>query len=588
MQQSKMMTSTQESPIPPAERRWILGVVVVACGLFLCSVTMADPDLWGHTLYGLRALEQGVAAERTDPFSYTAVDATWVNHEWLTEMVYGLLWSRTGSLGLVLWRNLAVCLLLAVFLVALRDHQAGLGGSVLLLVFTSLTLSDFLLFVRPQLATFVLFAVVLRLLRRTWEKPTPELWWCVPLMALWTNLHGGFLAGVAITGLFAVAAGLRHWLTRSVMSRNLDAGLRNVDAADSRRATVRFSVLFVLVCAATLLNPYGPGLHAMLWEHLGTKQLVREWQPLWGVNQSIVYYIPFAVAAFAFLRSRRWQWIDLLVMSVVAWQAASHLRHVALLAIAVAVLLPGTVSDAVHRTFTLVSEQWSRRAFRLGRIAAVMALAMLMAGIQWNSGNGLWRSGIPPWEIAVETRSAVPGMPVRAVAFMREEGITGNLVTDYGWGQFILWHLYPDCRVAFDGRYRTVYPAELEREFMEFHAAGRPRSESTAILDAYATEIALLPVDGGPDRYLARRDDWICLYRDDQAALYVPREEGRERLASGSELPRPVTVARWLRFPGDVRLGTRIASGFTDSDGSPFPERSAGTGEPSVGGIARR
>jgi hypothetical protein len=608
------MTSTQNPSISPVERRWILGVVAAACGLFLCSLTMADPDLWGHTLYGLRALEQGVAVERTDPFSYTAVDATWINHEWLTEWIYGLLWSRTGSPGLVLWRNLAVCLLLAVFLTAMRDPRTTLGGSVLLLVFTSLTLSDFLLFVRPQLATFVLFAVTLLLLRRNWDRPTASLWWCVPLMALWTNLHGGFLAGLAIAGLFALAAGVRWGRGRLGVSGNLDETSRDVDTSErtsdrdngchgsvsragqpifDARLTepwhaVRFLILFALMCAATLLNPYGPGLHAMLWEHLGTKQFVREWQPLWGVNQSIVYYVPFALAAFVFLRSRRWSWTDLAVTGVVAWQAASHLRHVALLAIAVAVLLPGPLSDAVHRTFTLISEQWSRRECRTVRTAATAVLVLLLAGVQWNSMSRLWRSGIGLWEIGVETRSAVPGMPVRAVAVMRAHGICGNLVTDYGWGQFVLWHLFPDCRVAFDGRYRTVYPAELEREFMDFHEAGERFPASTPILDAYPTEIALLPAEGGPDRYLAGREDWFCLYRDDQAALYLHREHFAERDVRQSPVQERVAADRWLRFPGEVNLGTRVASGSAGYDDSVSPEPFSGDGERSVDGIVRR
>uniref|UniRef100_A0A7C4QKK1 Uncharacterized protein n=1 Tax=Schlesneria paludicola TaxID=360056 RepID=A0A7C4QKK1_9PLAN len=70
-----------EAP-PERERRWLVRLVGAACLLFLCAVTIADPDLWGHTLYGLRAIELGVLAEATDPFSYTAPGAEWINHEW--------------------------------------------------------------------------------------------------------------------------------------------------------------------------------------------------------------------------------------------------------------------------------------------------------------------------------------------------------------------------------------------------------------------------------------------------------------------------------------------------------------------------
>ena len=98
-----MNISEEQRGIPDGERKRILAVTTLACILFASSMTMGDPDLWGHTLYGIRAHEQGVLVERTDPFSYTAQGAEWVNHEWLTEMAYGLLWTNFGNSGLVAW-----------------------------------------------------------------------------------------------------------------------------------------------------------------------------------------------------------------------------------------------------------------------------------------------------------------------------------------------------------------------------------------------------------------------------------------------------------------------------------------------------
>ena len=79
--------------MPATERKVLLGALLVSCIVFSCSLTLADPDLWGHTLYGLRAIEQGVATERFDPFSYTAPSAVWVNHE------RGILSDLRGDVG---------------------------------------------------------------------------------------------------------------------------------------------------------------------------------------------------------------------------------------------------------------------------------------------------------------------------------------------------------------------------------------------------------------------------------------------------------------------------------------------------------
>ena len=90
-----------------SQREWLisLGLIWCACLFLISTVTIADPDLWGHTLYGIRALEADVLVEHTDPFCYTEPGATWINHEWFSEDTFGWLWLRFGNTGLWLWRN---------------------------------------------------------------------------------------------------------------------------------------------------------------------------------------------------------------------------------------------------------------------------------------------------------------------------------------------------------------------------------------------------------------------------------------------------------------------------------------------------
>jgi hypothetical protein len=219
------------------------------------------------------------------------------------------------------------------------------------------------------------------------------------------------------------------------------------------------------------------------------------------------------------------------------------------------ILLPGPISDVLSRLFRGISEQWSGAGRRWVRATAVVAGIAILAGLHVRSSWGMWQQGISPWEIGVEARSYVPGMPVRAVSLMKSHGISGRLVTDYGWGQYVLWHLYPGVEVAFDGRYRTVYPPEVEREFMAFQKLTADDAGPTPILDRYATEIALLPVKSSVCGYLDGRDDWVLLFRDEQSALYVadvPKfRELIERVRRSPFVAADVPV--WQRFPGDGR-----------------------------------
>jgi hypothetical protein len=513
----------------------------------------------------MRALDQGVLTERTDPFSYTAPGAVWVNHEWLTELQYGWLWRGFGNTGLVLWRNGLVLVLLGLALVALRRAQAGLAASILLLVFCTECLANFVVFVRPQLATFAFFAAFLLILRRWWDDPRQRtIWWLPLLMVVWVNMHGGFLAGCGIVGLFTLCAIIR------ALRRPGD------DPTGCRRTLRDCGVLLGLVAAATFINPYGPGLHVMLLEHLGTTQFVREWQPFWSARQSPVFYVPFLLGLLACVGRRRLQLIDVIVLVVVGWQAVSHIRHVALLNIAMLILLPGAVTDALERLFPRLIAAWSSPARRGLRGSAVAIVVLGLLALQIRGSLPFREAGLSPWDIAVEGRSNVPGMPLRAVQAIHDQDLSGNLVTDYGWGQFVIWHLYPDSRVAFDGRYRTVYQSDLEQEFLAFQTASLAVNPTTPIVDDYPTQLALLPVDSRPDQYLHERPDWDCVYRDDQAAVYVRTglvEPGSTPAAGGKTRS---AAPKWSSFPGNASSGMPIAS--ADPTDRPPTERTVAFG----------
>lgn len=519
------------------DRVLIAGVWCVAL-VFACGLVLADPDLWGHTLYGIRAWKLGVLVEPTDPFSYTAPHAVWVNHEWLTELQLGLIYTRWGNTGLWMWRNLLV---LVVFLCAaaeLRRQSANLAAATVLLLYGAECLSQFVVFVRPQVPTFALFTLFLLILKRHSADPSRrEVWLLPPLMSIWVNLHGGFLAGVGVVG--------------------VAAALDVIDLVWHRRCwnfrSLTLAIVGLLTLGATLVNPYGYHLHGMLWDHLATEQFVVEWQPLWAARQAPTYYVPLVLLGLSLPFSRRWSLFDGIILLVIGSQAISHIRHVALLAAACLIILPGPLSDSLPRIFshlTTVLQQPGRAALR---ILGVLAAAGILIVLQIRGTVDMWRQGMEPWEVGVESRSPVPGMPVRAVTFLKREGLSGNLITDYGWAQFLFWHA-PEFKVAFDGRYRTVYSAELEAEFLSFQRSGRVQPRQTPMLDKYPTEFALLPVDSGPAKYLPNRPDFVELYRDDQVVIWVKRlpRFGQILQQRGERPFPPVDAPLWQPFPAST------------------------------------
>ncbi|MFN0197557.1 MAG: hypothetical protein ACKVT0_12505 [Planctomycetaceae bacterium] len=527
--------------MPPRERRLYLWMVGVTAVIFCWGLTIADPDLWGHTLYGLRSIEQGVLAEENDPFSYTAPNTVWINHEWLTEYQMGWLWNHFGNTGLWWWRNVWVLIVFGTAAWTLHRARASVAAAVALWLFNAESLSHFVVFVRPQLATFGLFAVSLAILRMEWDTQSRRIWLLPLLMILWVNLHGGFLAGIAIQGLFLTAACAKAWYQKSLSFNGL--------------TPLRMVSVFLLSTLATLINPYGFTMHDMLWYHLGTEQFVREWQPLWAAQQSSIYYVPYLLLTLAAIGYRRLKWIDLLVFAVVSYEAISHIRHTALLSISTMILLPGPMTEGLKRCFSIIHQQWSGNHRRPIRMAAVMGSMLILICIQIQGTTEMWRGGMKPWDIAVATKGDVPGVPMRGIRLIQSLKLKGNLVTDYGWAQFVIWHLYPDSKIAFDGRYRTVYSPKLEREFIEFQLAHVHKPKRTPMLDDYPTEIALISTTRGPCAYLDERSDWVRLYQDQQVSLYVknlPKFKDIIHLASLQEADLTAPQSNWERFPGET------------------------------------
>src|SRR5947209_1691666 len=86
-------------PAQPLSRHWPLKLLVGSACLFADTDTIADPDLWGHLRFGLDMLGSGMIVAQ-DCYSYTS-DRTWINHEWLAELVFAAVYQAGGPPGLV-------------------------------------------------------------------------------------------------------------------------------------------------------------------------------------------------------------------------------------------------------------------------------------------------------------------------------------------------------------------------------------------------------------------------------------------------------------------------------------------------------
>ena len=495
-----------------------VATVVLGCAI-LFSLNLVDPDLWGHVKYGQDAIAER-ALPQTATHTYTAPEHPWINHENIAELTFAVVYEFFGTLGLTLGKCLVGMGILGVMAVAARRRGAGPLVTWTFLLLVTLNLATFFP-VRPQLLSFALCALAMFVLDRAFaEWPTqaaPKLgWlWCLPpLVVVWVNSHGAFVAGLCI---------LLTYL-----------GGRAVEMLYYRRAAAWKDAAHValvgLACAAgVLVNPYGLDLPRWLAYSLGRpRPEITEWA---APSPSDPVFVPFVLLVGVFVLStlldrRRRDWTHIVILALVAWQAATHVRHIAFFAILCGFWLPMPVCGLVSRLRgsaprdlpEIVLAPWLRRG--------LIGTLVLVFGLQtYALANRLYT--LPVYRNMY---------PVDAVEFLAAHGLRGRLVVAFNWAQYAVAALSPEVQVQFDGRFRTCYPQEVIDQHFDFllgeHEGRRFRSEKSGPIDGRA----VLSV-GQPDLILVDRSypasvehmeqevrehpgRWVLLYQDGVAQLY--------------------------------------------------------------------
>lgn len=187
---------------------WLI-LLFIGCLLWGKGMFSLDPDFGFHLRMGQVILEQGIPA--TDPFSYTMPSFPDIDEAWLLDVAIATLYPKIGMSGLAV--IFAVITLGALWIM---EGLAGWHRRRLKEIVLTLNMTVLLLFagVRPQAFSLFFLAIVLRiLLNKRWNRYGR---FALPfLFTLWSNVHGGFVAGLATMGVVVALSLLRRFTPRN-------------------------------------------------------------------------------------------------------------------------------------------------------------------------------------------------------------------------------------------------------------------------------------------------------------------------------------------------------------------------------------
>lgn len=489
------------------------GIAFLVLGILvrMGSDTIADPDLWGHVRFGQLTTRLG-AVSLVDPFSYLTAGHTWINHEWLAEVVFSRAWDSFHTPGLVALKTAMVLLVLGlVFAHLWRSGLGSVRAALVTLLFSVPTLFG-LGTIRPQMFTYLFFVVTLLLIDAAEEGETRWLWLLPLVFAAWVNLHGGVLAGVGVLGVWVAARSATWAHARWVAGRSGTDALGTGPGTGPRELALIVGIGVASV-AALLVNPYGVRLPLFLVHTAtGGRPDISEWRHL-AIQSRLggLWLIYLLFAAWTLWRSpRRPRPAMLALLFVLTLLPLSATRHLPLYSVAVPILLAHDLGELRVRREV---RQRERGRARRSRSAPTLALGVL-AGLVGLFGV---LQSIPAFRcIPLAPDRGIP-YPVRAVGLLERSGVQGDLAVYFDWGEYALWHLSPRLRVGMDGRRETVYPDSVYDAYLDWQ-------NGTDDWDRYtrmgSPDLALVSRNRPVFNLLSLDPKWVQAYGDTLVGLF--------------------------------------------------------------------
>jgi hypothetical protein len=475
----------------------IIIIWITLITFFRLSNTSADIDLWGYMSFGKLFWENN-SFPYHDPFSYVPTKESWIYHEWLTGVLLYKVYEWFGEAGLQILKYLIGFCTAGLVYAGARLRGAERLSSAIGVFFASIAFGIGYAPVRAQIFTYFFFALTVYILEVSRKK---ERWTylllLIPIQVLWCNLHGGFVAGLGFIGIYAVGQLL------------------------SRRPFFPFVFAAVASALSTLINPYGVFYWLTIYEAISMdRPLIAEW---WSVADAIkagygtynhLIFILYLFLSLAAMVWYRWKDVtDIMVLAVTAFLGLRSNRHEVFFFLSFGMFLPLVFMPYIDR---LTSDpKFLGFLTRLNWKKSIAVTSVLVLFPFYNlSSHDFLRITLPSSPVS----SSSFYYPLGALEYIKGRNLKGNILTDFEWGEFVMWSLYPKCLVSTDARYESVYPKEVIDRYFEFYYAGK---DWRIFLDAYPHDMILIKSSANIYPFIRTQQNWCEEYNDEGSALFV-------------------------------------------------------------------
>jgi len=448
-------------------------ILLVLCAIPLGTTKVFESDTFWHIKLGQEILKN-LSLPVTVPFTFTGEDVPWVATEWLSEIVFFILYSVGGFSGLILLNGVALAFCTLLVYGALRAHIGNTTLSFIISLLWAVMSRDWFV-ERPHIFSILCMCSYLFYLSRL------KSIFVFPLvMVLWANLHGGFILGLIFLG-----CALTEQTYEVYSGRSRDkATLRKLEWA------------FILTCAATLLTPYHVRLLPFIIRHSWAARILditMEFRPVSPAGLYIALLIAFLLIALYLRRKKE----GLIATCLFGALGISSQRIIPFFLVVSTIV----VGDIIMTLLKAVPQRVLRRLPSLTPLLLVLIALALVPFI-------LSRKGFPSFGIGRENLF----YPAEAMEFVQKSGIKGNMYNSMNFSGALILSWYPERKV-FHGSFFSENEIH-RREGKPFIEVIKKYEVTHAILEA---RLKYLQTGLFPPK------EWALVYWDDTTLVMARR-----------------------------------------------------------------
>jgi hypothetical protein len=467
-------------------------LISFACVYYLSntSLLLGHWDLGWHLAAGDLIRDRGNIPFQ-DPWSFTLADKQWYNLSWLWDVIASVLFQYTNFSGLV-FLTVACGAVIVGYLTSACLSSGASAIAVCISVFSACLLypsfatpPNVYLAASPNTAT-MLFCVLFygECLKRT-------RWFLLPvMMVLWANLHGGFLLGFLIIGIFCGAALLRRdWTSFKI-----------------------FGFAGVGCFIAIFINPLGWHIYDGLTATLGhfVQANITEWQPYYqnitvpgnmpGSIPGVIYILIFIGLELRYRGSRPIPLESRLLSWLFLFSGLYQLRYMSFFFIFSTVPLALHIDRLLPKALNIFQAQKS----------------LLAAGI-------IGACALPLTFMQIQPALGLPEMlSERDALYLQTHFSHARLLNNWNVGGLLIFRTRGAVPVFVDGRGATAYPDALLRDYFKLAEWEIDETAWDTVLEKYQIDTVLwVKAHEKLRRFLVDKKGWKEEYAGLYESIYV-------------------------------------------------------------------